>query len=90
MVAVFIIAIVAVSYIVSTRIHPLTKCPTCKRMVEIPDELMGKKVRCPSCKIIFLATAGGPCLRPRCPRLAFASARPVAAHWPGPARHRGR
>lgn len=29
MVAVFIIAIVAVSYIVSTRIHPLTKCPTC-------------------------------------------------------------
>ena len=29
MVAVLIIAIVAVSYIVSTRIHPLRKCPTC-------------------------------------------------------------
>lgn len=29
MVAVLVIAIVAVSYIVSTRIHPLRKCPTC-------------------------------------------------------------
>ena len=29
MVAVVIIAIVAVGYIVSTRIHPLRKCPTC-------------------------------------------------------------
>ena len=29
MVAVLVIAIVAVSYIVSTRVHPLRKCPTC-------------------------------------------------------------
>jgi hypothetical protein len=29
MLAVIVIAIVAVSYIVSTRIHPLKKCPTC-------------------------------------------------------------
>ena len=29
MVLVLIIAIIAVSYIVSTRIHPLRKCPTC-------------------------------------------------------------
>jgi hypothetical protein len=29
MVVVLVIAIVAVSYIVSTRIHPLRKCPTC-------------------------------------------------------------
>ncbi len=29
MVAVLIIAILAVSYVVSTRIHPLRKCPTC-------------------------------------------------------------
>src|SRR6266851_4931985 len=36
-----------------------TKCPTCKRTLEIPDELMGKKVRCPSCKVVFLATADG-------------------------------
>ena len=27
--AVLIIAIIAVSYVVSTRIHPLRKCPTC-------------------------------------------------------------
>jgi len=29
MVAVLIIAVIAVSYVVSTRIHPLRKCPTC-------------------------------------------------------------
>jgi hypothetical protein len=29
MIMVLIIAIVAVSYVVSTRIHPLRKCPTC-------------------------------------------------------------
>jgi hypothetical protein len=29
MLAVLIIAILAVSYVVSTRIHPLRKCPTC-------------------------------------------------------------
>ena len=29
MVAVLVIAIIAVSYVVSTRIHPLRKCPTC-------------------------------------------------------------
>ena len=29
MLAVLIIGIVAVSYVVSTRIHPLRKCPTC-------------------------------------------------------------
>jgi DnaJ-class molecular chaperone len=29
MFAVFIIAIIAVGYIVSTRIHPLRACPTC-------------------------------------------------------------
>ena len=29
MIMVLIIAIIAVSYVVSTRIHPLRKCPTC-------------------------------------------------------------
>ena len=29
MVVILVIAIVAVSYVVSTRIHPLRKCPTC-------------------------------------------------------------
>jgi hypothetical protein len=36
------------------------KCPTCKRALEIPDELIGKKVKCPACKMIFPATPGGP------------------------------
>ncbi len=35
------------------------KCPACSRALEIPDELMGKKVKCPACKMIFTATAGG-------------------------------
>src|SRR5438874_13275222 len=34
------------------------KCPACSRALEIPDELMGKKVKCPACKMIFTATAG--------------------------------
>ncbi len=29
MVALYIVAIIGVSYIVSTRIHPLRKCPVC-------------------------------------------------------------
>ena len=33
------------------------KCPRCSRALEIPDELMGKKVKCPACKMIFTATA---------------------------------
>ena len=33
------------------------KCPACSRALEIPDELMGKKVKCPACKMIFTATA---------------------------------
>ena len=30
MVALVVVVIVGLGYVVSTRIHPLTKCPTCK------------------------------------------------------------
>jgi hypothetical protein len=31
----------------------------CKRALEVPDELMGKRVKCPGCKMIFTATPPG-------------------------------
>ena len=44
------------------RLRPMPtniKCPYCKRALEIPDELMEKRVKCPACKMIFTATVGG-------------------------------
>jgi hypothetical protein len=32
-------------------------CPTCSRKLRIPDELLGKKVKCPQCGNAFLARA---------------------------------
>jgi len=37
----------------------IIKCPTCKRALEVPNELMGKRVKCPGCKMIFTATPPG-------------------------------
>jgi hypothetical protein len=31
----------------------------CKRALEVPDELMGKRVKCPGCKMIFTASPPG-------------------------------
>jgi hypothetical protein len=35
----------------------ITACPDCGRKLRVPDELQGKKVRCPGCKVIFTAGA---------------------------------
>src|SRR5712692_1097175 len=35
------------------------KCPACTRALEVPDQLMGKRVKCPACKMIFTATPAG-------------------------------
>src|SRR5262245_42977456 len=48
------------------------KCPMCKRPLEVPDELMGKRVKCPGCKMIFTATPPG-----SAPREAPAGRRPA-------------
>src|SRR5436309_8813411 len=32
-----------------------THCPSCKRLVKVPDELLGRKVRCPGCQSVFTA-----------------------------------
>jgi hypothetical protein len=35
----------------------VTSCPDCARKLRVPDELLGKKVRCPGCKVVFTAVA---------------------------------
>ncbi|HEY7312518.1 MAG TPA: hypothetical protein VH643_24350 [Gemmataceae bacterium] len=34
-------------------------CPDCERKLRVPDDLLGKKVRCPSCSVMFKAVAVG-------------------------------
>jgi hypothetical protein len=35
----------------------VTSCPDCARKLRVPDELLGKKARCPGCKGIFTVTS---------------------------------
>jgi predicted Zn finger-like uncharacterized protein len=35
----------------------LIKCPSCERRLRVPDELLGKNVRCPSCQTTFTGAA---------------------------------
>jgi predicted Zn finger-like uncharacterized protein len=35
-------------------------CPNCSRKLRIPDELLGKKVKCPQCGNAFVASASAP------------------------------
>ncbi len=35
-------------------------CPDCGRTLRVPDHLLGKKVKCPSCQVLFTASAGSP------------------------------
>src|SRR5437879_6315606 len=38
---------------------PITiTCPSCARTLRVPDGLLGKKVKCPSCATAFQASAG--------------------------------
>jgi hypothetical protein len=36
----------------------ITSCPDCEKKLRVPDDLLGKKVRCPGCSIMFVAQAG--------------------------------
>jgi hypothetical protein len=36
----------------------ITTCPDCAKNLRVPDELLGKKVRCPGCSILFIAQPG--------------------------------
>ena len=35
----------------------LVNCPSCERKLRVPDELLGQKVKCPSCATTFDAVA---------------------------------
>jgi predicted Zn finger-like uncharacterized protein len=37
----------------------LVSCPHCQRQLNVPDNLLGKNVKCPSCQNTFTATAPG-------------------------------
>jgi predicted Zn finger-like uncharacterized protein len=50
-------------------------CPTCSRKLRVPDELLGKLVKCPSCGSTFTANEGAP---PPPPEERPASRRPLA------------
>jgi hypothetical protein len=36
----------------------IVKCPDCNRSLRVPEDLLGKTVRCPSCQVTFKAQAG--------------------------------
>ncbi len=38
----------------------LISCPECKKHLQVPEELMGKKVQCPECKYTFTAAETTP------------------------------
>jgi hypothetical protein len=38
------------------RMPILINCPSCGRKLRVPDELLGKKVRCPGCQTMFAGT----------------------------------
>jgi predicted Zn finger-like uncharacterized protein len=39
-------------------------CPSCSRALRVPDELLGKDVKCPTCGTTFTASAEGPAPAP--------------------------
>jgi predicted Zn finger-like uncharacterized protein len=56
----------------------IVSCPSCSRSLRVPDELLGKKVKCPSCSNAFVAAADAP------PPEEEEEERPVAARKSAP------
>lgn len=48
----------------------LIECPSCRRQLQVPDELIGRQVQCPSCNLTFTTTAAGTGQPPRMSPLA--------------------
>ncbi len=42
-------------------------CPSCNRELRVPDELLGKKVKCPACSTTFTASVAGLETEPQAP-----------------------
>jgi predicted Zn finger-like uncharacterized protein len=45
----------------------IVACPSCNRKLRVPDELLGKKVKCPTCSSVFGAMSSEPVLAPPSP-----------------------
>jgi predicted Zn finger-like uncharacterized protein len=52
----------------------IINCPSCERKLRVPDELLGKNVKCPSCQTLFVGKS-----QPSQPVPAAATASPPAA-----------
>lgn len=58
----------------------ITSCPECQRKLQVPEELRGQSVKCPSCAAVFTVRADTPAAAPAPPRLEQeAKAAPVTA-----------
>src|SRR5262245_65595752 len=58
----------------------VVRCPSCDRKLRIPDEMLGKKVKCPSCRADF-APGEGPQGSPS-PEEGVTESRPPAPRRP--------
>jgi predicted Zn finger-like uncharacterized protein len=59
----------------------ITHCPNCQRMLRVPDDLLGKTVKCPTCATMFVATEATS-EPPMAPVVAEEASRPTQS-WPG-------
>jgi len=41
----------------------IVSCPQCQRQLRVPEDLLGKKVKCPACAMVFTADGPGESLR---------------------------
>src|SRR5438105_10355577 len=80
-----VLALLAVSNGLRDRgIMPeVIQCPKCNRKLRVPDNLLGKKVKCPSCSTAFTAAAGEEEL-PTAPLIEEDEAPKVAPRKPPP------
>jgi predicted Zn finger-like uncharacterized protein len=61
----------------------IANCPSCRRALRVPDDLLGQQVKCPACGTIFTANAAGA-------PSAEEPAPPVRSREHEPQRRRGR
>src|SRR5262245_30920383 len=62
----------------------LLRCPSCQRLLRVPDNLAGRPLRCPTCDAVFDAGEGLPAESPA-PAVAVPDEPPVRRVIPPPA-----
>jgi hypothetical protein len=53
----------------------LIRCPTCRRKLRVPDELLARNVECPDCRAVFVAEVESEDVEPAAPRARTAATR---------------